>query len=113
MKDNSLKKLAKLGQSIWLDYIQRDLIVSGKLRHMIEKDGLLGMTSNPSIFEKAITESHDYDSDIRAMVLAGKGVKYLRKFSTVHDLRNLLLKEQPFSGYYGLVPVQRILNIAM
>ena len=68
MKNNALKQLAALGQSIWLDYIRRNLIVSGELRRLIEEDGLRGMTSNPSIFEKAIVESHDYDEDIRAMV---------------------------------------------
>ena len=73
MKYNPLKQLETLGQSIWLDYIRGDLIASGKLRHMIEEDGLRGMTSNPSIFEKAIADSHDYDKDIRAMALKGKG----------------------------------------
>ena len=57
MKDNPLKKLETLGQSIWLDYIRRDLIASGELRRLIEEDGLRGMTSNPSIFEKAIAEA--------------------------------------------------------
>jgi len=50
MNDNPLRKLGTLGQSIWLDYIRRELIVSGDLRRMIEEDGLRGMTSNPSIF---------------------------------------------------------------
>ena len=62
MKENHLKQLGTLGQSIWLDYIGRDLITGGELRRLIEEDGLRGMTSNPSIFEKAIAESHDYDA---------------------------------------------------
>ena len=65
MKINPLKKLETLGQSIWLDYIRRDLITSGELRRLIEDDGLRGITSNPSIFEKAIAESNIYDSEIR------------------------------------------------
>ena len=69
MKDNPLKKLELLGQSIWLDYIRRDLFSSGKLRKLIEDDGLTGMTSNPSIFEKAIAESNIYDQDIRDIAL--------------------------------------------
>ena len=72
MKNNPLKQLGALGQSIWLDYIRRDLIAGGGLRRLIEEDGLRGMTSNPAIFEKAIAESHDYDEEIRAMVLEGK-----------------------------------------
>ncbi len=51
MSSNPLKRVGTLGQSIWLDYIRRDLIASGELRRLIEKDGLRGMTSNPSIFE--------------------------------------------------------------
>jgi transaldolase len=54
MKDNPLIKLETFGQSIRLDYIRRDLIESGELRRLIDEDGLCGMTSNPSIFEKAI-----------------------------------------------------------
>jgi transaldolase len=73
MENNPLKQLGTLGQSIWLDYIRRDLIAGGGLRHLIEEDGLRGMTSNPSIFEKAIADSHDYDDDIQAMTLEGKG----------------------------------------
>src|ERR1039457_5245280 len=75
MSVNPLKELGTLGQSLWLDYIRRDLIASGQLRRLIEEDGLRGMTSNPSIFEKAIVDSHDYDEDIRAMVLKGKGAE--------------------------------------
>jgi len=57
---NPLKTLSKYGQSAWLDYIRRSLIASGELHRMIEEDGLGGMTSNPAIFEKAITGSTDY-----------------------------------------------------
>jgi transaldolase/glucose-6-phosphate isomerase len=60
---NPLKDLQKYGQSVWLDYIRRSLITSGELQRLIDEDGLRGMTSNPSIFEKAIAGSTDY-SDI-------------------------------------------------
>jgi transaldolase / glucose-6-phosphate isomerase len=62
---NPLKDLLKFGQSVWLDYIRRDLITSGELKRLIEEDGLRGMTSNPTIFEKAIAGSTDY-ADILA-----------------------------------------------
>ena len=88
MKDNPLKQLAALGQSIWLDYIRRDLIVSGELRRLIEEDGLRGMTSNPSIFEKAIVESHDYDEDIRAMALEGKGAEAIYEALSQRDVQS-------------------------
>ena len=57
---NPLKDLLNYGQSVWLDYIRRDLFTSGELKRLIEEDGLRGMTSNPSIFEKAIAGSTDY-----------------------------------------------------
>jgi len=57
---NPLKDLLKFGQSVWLDYIRRNLITSGELKRLIDEDGLRGMTSNPSIFEKAISGSTDY-----------------------------------------------------
>src|SRR5690242_18789110 len=57
---NPLLQLKQLGQSVWLDYIRRNLITSGELKRLIENDGLCGITSNPSIFEKAIAGSTDY-----------------------------------------------------
>ncbi len=74
---NPLKALLEFGQSPWMDYIRRDLLTSGGLQKMIREDGLMGMTSNPTIFEKAITGSKDY-SDIlespEAKKLDAKGV---------------------------------------
>ena len=67
---NNVQRLARLGQSIWFDNIERRLISSGGLDAMIA-DGLLGMTSNPTIFEKAIGGSTDYDDAMRRLVAAG------------------------------------------
>ena len=88
MKDNPLRELAALGQSIWLDYIRRNLIVSGELRRLIEEDGLRGMTSNPSIFEKAIAESHDYDEDIRAMAIKGTNAEAIYEALSQRDVQS-------------------------
>jgi transaldolase/glucose-6-phosphate isomerase len=64
---NPLQELLAYGQSMWLDYIRRDLFTSGKLKQMIENDGLRGMTSNPAIFEKAIADSSLYDDILKSM----------------------------------------------
>jgi transaldolase/glucose-6-phosphate isomerase len=64
---NPLKELLSYGQSMWLDYIRRDLITSGSLKTMIADDGLRGMTSNPAIFEKAIAESSLYDDILKSL----------------------------------------------
>ncbi|HMK22487.1 MAG TPA: bifunctional transaldolase/phosoglucose isomerase [Terriglobales bacterium] len=64
---NPLKELLKYGQSVWLDYIRRNLITTGELKRLIEEDGLRGMTSNPSIFEKAIAGSTDYTDFLNSL----------------------------------------------
>src|ERR1700689_5703137 len=64
---NPLKELLNYGQSMWLDYIRRDLLTTGKLKQMIDNDGLRGMTSNPSIFEKAIGDSSLYDDMLKSL----------------------------------------------
>ncbi len=88
MKDNPLKKIENLGQSIWLDYIRCDLISSGKLKKLIEDDGLRGMTSNPSIFEKAIDKSDIYDTDIREMGFKGKDAVKIYETLSQRDVQN-------------------------
>jgi transaldolase / glucose-6-phosphate isomerase len=64
---NPLKALLNFGQSVWLDYIRRDLLTTGELKRLIENDGLRGMTSNPSIFEKAITGSNLYAETLKGL----------------------------------------------
>ena len=64
---NPLKELLTYGQSMWLDYIRRDLFTSGKLKQLIDDDGLRGMTSNPAIFEKAIADSSLYDDFLKSL----------------------------------------------
>lgn len=88
MIENPLIKLKTLGQSIWLDYIRRELITSGELQKLIEKDGLCGMTSNPSIFEKAIAESQIYDSDIHELDRQKKDAKTIYESISQLDVRN-------------------------
>jgi transaldolase / glucose-6-phosphate isomerase len=64
---NPLKSLQSFGQSIWLDFIRRNLIRNGDLKRLIDEDGLRGVTSNPSIFEKAIAGSTDYSDSLAAL----------------------------------------------
>ena len=68
---NPLKQLEACGQSPWLDYLKRSLIQTGGLRTLIERDGLKGVTSNPSIFEKAIGESGEYDDALKQFQARG------------------------------------------
>jgi transaldolase len=64
MATNKVKQIHSFGQSIWLDFIDRVIIKSGKLKELIDVDGVRGVTSNPAIFEKAITSCSDYDTEI-------------------------------------------------
>jgi len=70
---NSVQEAKRLGQSIWLDYIRRDLITSGELQKLVQS-GLSGMTSNPTIFQKAIAQSNDYDKALRAILKSSPDV---------------------------------------
>jgi len=65
---NPLKQLGQSGQAVWLDFVQRDMLQNGALSRLIDEDGLTGMTSNPSIFQKAIGGSADYDAALKSFV---------------------------------------------
>lgn len=87
MVQNPLLQLYDFGQSVWLDLIQRSMIVSGELARMIEQDGVRGETTNPAIFERAIRGSTDYDEDIRAMAREGKSTVEIYEALVVKDVR--------------------------
>ena len=89
MNTSPLLNLESLGQSIWMDFISRGTINSGQLQRWIEEDGISGVTSNPSIFEKAITESDDYDESIRDLILQGMSSEEIFRSLTVEDIQNV------------------------
>jgi transaldolase len=84
---NPLVRLGELGQSPWYDYITRDLLASGELSRLIREDGLRGMTSNPTIFEKAIAGSRLYDDEIRSLTDLGKGAGEIFETLAIADVR--------------------------
>ncbi len=81
---NNIQKLAELGQSIWIDNIQRKML-NGGLQAMID-EGLLGMTSNPTIFERAIGGSSDYDAAMRPLVAAAATAEQIFDALTIEDV---------------------------
>lgn len=85
---NHIQEIEQLGQSIWLDNLTRDLIESGELKRMIETKGLLGITSNPAIFEKAIVGNQIYDADIEAGIRAGKSLLDIYESLIFEDIQN-------------------------
>lgn len=84
---NPLVQLSRLGQSVWLDFITRDLLRSGELSRLIVEDGLRGMTTNPTIFEKAVAGSTLYDADIRRLAAAGQNPGRVVEALAVADVR--------------------------
>ncbi len=88
MDQNPLKKLESFGQSIWMDFIRRGVLTSGQLQRWIDEDGVSGVTSNPTIFEKAIVDSHDYDDAIEQFKEAGKSSPQIYEALTIDDIRN-------------------------
>jgi transaldolase / glucose-6-phosphate isomerase len=87
MATNPLTELNKLGQSVWHDYIRRGEIVSGGLKRLIVEDGLTGVTSNPSIFEKAIAGSSDYDEAIQKYAQMGLSAPQIYERLAVEDIQ--------------------------
>jgi transaldolase/glucose-6-phosphate isomerase len=87
MAENPLRQLKQAGQSVWFDYIRRWEMLSGHLKHLIDEDGLSGVTSNPSIFEKAIAGSKDYDEAIQKLASEGRGAAQIFETLAVEDIQ--------------------------
>jgi transaldolase len=85
--ESPLVRLHQLGQSVWLDFIRRDMVRSGELARLVRDDAITGLTSNPAIFEKAISGSADYDADIAAAVAEGQGAAAVYERLAVQDIR--------------------------
>lgn len=88
MTDNNVKKLAALGQSVWQDDISRQMIQSGELQRAIDETGIRGVTSNPTIFQKAISGSDTYDAEIKALLAQGKDAAAVFQTVAVKDIQD-------------------------
>jgi transaldolase len=107
--ENPIVKIEALGQSIWMDNLARDLIQTGELQRLIESQGLLGVTSNPAIFEKAIVGNKVYDADIEAGIKANKPLLDIYEsliFKDIRDACNIFMpiyeKSQGLDGYISI-----------
>ena len=106
---NPLAQLPKAGQSVWFDQMERRLVTSGKLQQMIDEDDLRGLTSNPTIFEKAIGGSEDYDGQLRMLASQGKSRDEIYDEIVVEDIGNaadvflpVYQRTQDLDGYVSL-----------
>lgn len=85
-QENPLRTLARFGQSVWCDNISRDLLRSGGLLELIARDGVVGVTSNPTIFKKAMTGGREYDDDIRELLHHGESITRIRELLSLRDI---------------------------
>jgi transaldolase/glucose-6-phosphate isomerase len=85
--ENPLKQLERFGQAVWLDYIRRHLLTSAEFRRILDEDGLKGMTSNPTIFEKAIAGSTDYDDQLKELAPSKKSIDEIYEALSMQDIR--------------------------
>src|ERR1700758_1576795 len=115
---NPVKALEKHGQAVWLDFLARGFVAKGDLKKLIETDGVKGVTSNPSIFEKAIGSSDEYDSPIGKALKGGdRPVADLFEQLAVEDIQNAADVLRPvydqFHGNDGFVSLEVSPYLAM
>jgi transaldolase len=109
-RTNALVALVGEGQSIWLDFISRDLVRGGQLRCLVEQDGLRGMTSNPSIFQKAIAAGDAYDEQLAQLAAEGRSAGEIFEALSVQDVREACDLFRPLydrsAGQDGVVSIE-------
>jgi len=114
---NPLAELPKLGQSVWFDQMERKLVTTGKLQKMIDEDDLRGLTSNPTIFEKAIAGSDDYDGQLRGLAAQNKTREEIYDELVLEDIANaadvFLPVFKKTGGDDGFVSIEVLPTIAM
>ena len=105
-----IAQLQSLGQSVWLDNISREILNNGDLKKLIDEDGLQGVTSNPTIFDKAISHSADYDDAIKTAVTAGGDADAIYQALTIADIQEALDLFRPLydrtAGSHGFVSLE-------
>ena len=114
---NALVELQDYGQSVWLDNISKAILDSGELKKLIDDDGLRGVTSNPTIFEKAINGSRDYDATLGQLARAGRSVDEIYEALVIDDIRRatdlfrpLFLASKGLDGYVSLEVSPKLAN---
>jgi len=109
-------RLAELGTSVWLDSIRRSMLTGGELKRLVEEDGVVGVTSNPSIFEQAILGSPDYDGRLAELTHNGDGVEEIYWTLAIEDVQDAADVLRPVwertGGLDGYVSLEVAPNVA-
>jgi transaldolase len=90
MAESRLHELSARGQSVWIDYLSRDLLETGELKRMMEEDAVVGVTSNPTIFQKAVSHGNAYDEQLKELLQAGDDAKEVFLQLAVRDVETAL-----------------------
>ena len=90
MAKSRLHELSELGQSVWIDFLSRQLLQSGELERMMEDDAVVGVTSNPTIFQKAISSGEAYDEQLREVLMDERDPKEVFLRLAVQDVSEAL-----------------------
>ena len=86
---NPLVQLKTQGQSVWYDNIDRSQLASGEFKRMLEEDGIVGVTANPTIFEKSISSGHAYDDQVAQLIREGKNTNEIYEAVVIQDIRTV------------------------
>src|SRR2546421_4051577 len=86
---NPLLQLKELGQSVWYDNIDRSQLASGQFQRMLDDDGVVGVTANPTIFEKSISAGHAYDQQISQLIREGKSTNDIYEAVVTQDIHTV------------------------
>src|SRR5262245_10753961 len=106
MPKSKLHQLAEKGVSVWMDYLSRDMLESGKLKQMMDEDAVVGVTSNPTIFQKAIAGGHAYDEQMQELLRGESDAKEIFLNLSARDVEaagDLLGPVHDRTGYDGFV----------
>ncbi len=115
MADSRLEKLSARGQSVWIDYLSRDLVQSGELKRLMDEDAVVGVTSNPTIFQKAISQGNAYDEQLKMLLEREQDPKEIFLHLAVRDVESaldLLLPVHERNGQDGYVSIEVDPNFA-
>src|ERR1700747_2477343 len=108
MAESRLHKLSARGQSVWIDYLSRDLLETGELKRMMEEDAVVGVTSNPTIFQKAISQGDAYEEQLKELLAHETDAKEtflqlaVRDVEAALDLLAPVHGANPEDGYVSL-----------
>src|SRR5580765_8183732 len=94
-KKTRLQELSEHGQSVWLDYLSREILESGKLAEMMDRDAVVGVTSNPTIFQKALASGERYDEQLRSLLDTEEDPKEIFLALSAEDVKGGLALLRP------------------